>query len=472
MPKALKYELLAWEIEGLIGSGTYKSGDPLPSVRALGEQKKLSVTTVLKAYYMLEAQGLVEARSRSGFYVSRTRQHLTPEPLISTPDLDPSRLEVQQLVGMLLKDGLNPDVVPLGAAYPDPELSATEKLNRICTAISRKLGNRTGQYDMPPGCLEFREQIARHMVAAGCSLAADDIVTTFGATEAISVCLRAVCRQGDTVAVESPIGMDTLLALELLGLKALEIPTHPRDGISLEALRFAVDNNQVQACLVIPNFNNPLGSLMPDDQKRRLVKVMTERRIPVIEDDVFGDIHFERDRPSTVKSFDTDGWVMLCSSFSKSTSPGYRLGWTAPGRFLSKVSWIKYTSSSACTTLHHLAMADFMAHGGFKQHLRLVRREYGNRVSSLRRAVIRLFPKGIKVTRPLGGFLLWVEMPRSVNALDLYKRALDSGISIAPGHIFSASDRYRNFIRLNAGLWSDELEWAVKRLGRLIAEMS
>jgi len=471
MDRRLKYERLAEEIAHLIRSGTYQPGAPVPSVRTLAGQKGLSVSTVLQAYYLLEAQGLIQVRARSGFYVSLAPRMATPEPDISTPALDPAKVSVRELVTMLLQDALNPDLIPLGAAYPDPDLSEAGKLNRLMAAIARDMGNRSGRYDMPPGCEPLRVQIARRAAAGGMDLAPGDLITTCGCTEAVNICLRAVCQPGDTVALESPICMDTLQALETLGLRALEIPTHPRDGISLEALTFALDNNPVRACLVISNFNNPLGSLMPEAHKKELVEILARRGVPLIENDIFGDLGFGEQRPPAAKAFDRRGLVMLCSSFSKSLFPGFRVGWTAPGRFLSRVEWLKYTTTTATATLPQLALAEFMAGGGFQQHLRRARKAYAQRLGSIRQAVIRHFPKGIRVTRPAGGFLLWVQLPPGTDSLELYKRALASGIAITPGHLFSASDRYRDFIRLNAAQWSEEWDWAMRRLGRLTVEL-
>ena len=294
-------------------------------------------------------------------------------------------------------------------------------------SAARRMGDRAGLYMAPPGNKPLRQQIVRHAVEAGCTLDADEIVVTAGCGEAVSSCLQAVCRPGDTVAVESPICFDVFQYMENLGLKALEIPTHPRDGISLEALRFALENNSVQACIVISNFNNPLGSCIPDEHKKTLVGMLAARDIPLIENDIFGDIHFSAKRPLSAKAYDTKGLVLWCASFSKTLSPGLRVGWAAPGRFRSTVSWLKYSTSLAAATLPQVAVAQFMADGGYRQHLRRIRRLYRDRVAELRRALIRFFPPDIRVTDPSGGYLLWIELPEQIDSLALYKRALKEG---------------------------------------------
>jgi DNA-binding transcriptional MocR family regulator len=471
-PRIFKYEQIAGEIERQIETGLLRPGDRLLSVRRLSRQKELSVTTVLQAYYTLEARGLIEARPRSGFYVRTTLPTDLPEPEISSPHPDPTKVGVRDLVMMVVQaDTRRPDLVQLGAAHPNPALSATKKLNRVLTSVARRMGDESGMYDYVPGCEPLRTQIARRALTAGCSFGPDDVLITTGCTEAISLCLRAVCRPGDTVAIESPISFDALQCLEVLGLQALEIPTHPRDGISLDALRFAVAHNSVSACLVISNFNNPLGSCMPDDNKEALTALLAEREIPLIENDIFGEVYFDDRRPSVAKAYDRNGLVMLCSSFSKTLSPGYRVGWVVPGRFKEKVEWLKYTTSLASPTLSEYAIAEFMAGGSYDPHLRRIRRIYARRVASMSQAVRRFFPEETKLTRPTGGFVLWVQLPETVDSLELYQLALKEGIAITSGYLFSATQQYRNFIRLNAANWSEEAERAVARLGELIVTL-
>jgi DNA-binding transcriptional MocR family regulator len=283
--------------------------------------------------------------------------------------------------------------------------------------------------------------------------------------------LHAVCRPGDIVAIESPMYFGILQILEVHGLQALEIPTHPRDGISLEALRFAVEHTPVRAVLVVSNFSNPLGSCIPDEHKKELVDLLTRYDIPLIENDVSGEIYFGDRRPSVAKAYDHKGLVMLCSSFSKDISPGYRVGWVAPGRYKAEVDWLKFTNSIAAPTLLQMAVAEFVSNGGYDHHLRRIRREYARNMGFLAQAVTRYFPAGTRFTRPAGGFVMWVQLPETVDSLELYKLALKGNITITPGYVFSATQQFSNFIRLNAADWSYETERAIERLGDMITEL-
>ncbi|MBS3783493.1 MAG: PLP-dependent aminotransferase family protein [Anaerolineae bacterium] len=468
-----KYERIADDVDHLIACGAFKPGDRIPSVREMSRQRDVSISTVLQAYYLLEARGLIRARPRSGFYVRNDLPSDLPEPGISSPDSDPAQVSMRELISMVVHtDTQEPDLVQLGAAHPNPSLTATQELNRTMASVARRMGDASGLYDYPPGCDELRLRIARRSLTSGCSLSPDEIIITSGCSESVSLCLRAVCEPGDVVAIESPICFDGLQTLEAIGLQALEIPTHPRDGISLDALRFAIDHNDVSTCMVISNFNNPLGSCIPDENKRELVNLLTEHEIPLIENDIFGELYFGESRPSVAKAYDRAGLVMLCSSFSKSLCPAYRVGWVVPGRYYETVEWLKYTSSLAAPTLSEHAIAEFMSSGSYAPYLRRTRRAYERNVAAMSQAVRRFFPEDTKLTRPSGGFVLWVQLARSVDSLVLYKHSLEAGIAITPGYLFSATDQYRNFIRLNAANWSDEAEKAIGHLGKLIARLA
>jgi DNA-binding transcriptional MocR family regulator len=468
--KAFLYEQVAAHIADLIRQGTFRPGERIPSVRQISQQRKISITTALQAYMRLEQDGLIEARPQSGYYV-RARPPLTlPEPEISAPAPDPTHISVRELVMMVLKDTTNPDLIQLGTAIPNPELVATEKLNRIMAAIGREAGTQLKLYEMPPGCEALRIQIAQRLVAAGCNLTPADIVTTSGCQEAFMLSLRAVCRPGDTVAIESPLYFGLLQILESLDLRALEIPTHPRDGMSLSALKFAVEHNPIHACLVLPNFNNPLGSCMPDERKQELVEFLEQHEIPLIEGEESGELYFGGSRPSLCKAYDRKGLVLSCASFSTTLYPGHRVGWVVPGKFRATIEWLKFTTNIAAGTLPQLAIAQFLASGGYDHHLRSIRRIYASYVAQMSQAVMRYFPSGTRVTRPKGAYVLWVQLPEYADSLELYKQALKTGITLAPGYIFSATHQYRNFIRLNAAWWSYEAERAVQTLGELVAQ--
>lgn len=465
------YERVADRIAHLIRKGTYRPGERVPSVRSLSRQMQVSISTAVKAYFHLENMGLIEARPQSGYYVRHQPVHVVGEPEQAIVPAAPTLVSVNELVMMVVRDASNPDLVPLGLAAPNPENLPADRLNRILSQVARRNRSQGISYEFPPGCERLRIQLAQRALKAGCSLTPDQIMITSGCQEGVMLALRAVCRPGDTVAIESPIFYNLLQIIETLDLKALEIPTNPRNGISLSALRYALEHNPVHACLVIPNFNNPLGSCMPDDNKRELVRLLADHDIPLIENDVYGDLCFSNERPCAAQSFDTRGLVIHCSSFSKTLAPGYRVGWVIPGRFMERIERLKAVSNIATATLPQLAIAEFLVTGGYDQYLRKIRAIYSRQMSLMAQAVQKSFPDGTRVSSPAGGFVLWVEMPETVDSIKLYELALRAGITIAPGRIFSAAGKYSNCLRLNAAFWSRRIADAVGEIGELAKEL-
>lgn len=468
------YEQLAAEISQHIDASVLNPGDQLPSVRRMSQQKKCSVTTVLQAYALLEDRGRIEARPQSGYYV---RQQSLPEYACVEPDasaelLDPATVRNDDIVWKILQDASNPNLLQFGAALPNPEMMPIKRMNRIISNIARAGSVPLESYGPPDGLKELRTQVARRAYLTGISASSEDVVITSGCMEAIHLALRVVTRPGDLVAIETPCYFSILLQLEALGLRALEIPTHPRDGISLEALEFALENHPIRAMLIVPNYSNPLGSLMPDERKRALVELLARYEIPLIEDDIYGDLAHDGHRPVVCKSFDRNGLVMLCSSYSKDISAALRVGWIIPGRFYNRLVKMRLSTNISTTILSQMALAEYLETGGYDHHLRKIQRAYAQKVDYMSRAVLNYFPEGTRVSSPQGGYVLWVQLPGEVDALELYRQALSVGITIAPGHIFSTTQRYRSFIRLNAAYMDFKGERGIERLAGLVSHIA
>lgn len=463
------YEVVAREFAERIEQGLYRPGDRMPGVRSLSEQRGVSIATVVAAYRRLEDDGFIEARQRSGFYIRARPVRRVAEPGPSAPASRPSPVTGQELVLRLVKAANDPGIVQLGAAVPDPSFLPTRAVEHALAGAARHHRVRAAAYEFPPGVPELRRQIARRMAEAGCAVNPDEVVITNGCQEALTLALRAVTAPGDVVAIESPTFYGLLQVIDSLGLEALEIPTHPRDGISLEALELALERWPVKACVAVPNYSNPLGYCMSDERKHRLVALLSARGIPLIEDDVYGDLGFSSRRPSVCKAVARDADVLYCASFSKTLSPGLRIGWIAPGRHQERVEYLKYVANLATPTAPQLAVADLLESGRYERHLRQVRGQYARAVARMIGAVTRYFPEGTKVTQPEGGFVIWVELPGHVDSFDLARRALAEGISIAPGPIFSATQKYRNYLRFScACAWDGRAERALATLARML----
>ncbi|HKY34399.1 MAG TPA: PLP-dependent aminotransferase family protein [Polyangiaceae bacterium] len=467
------YERLAHDLGASIAKGQLRAGDRLPSVRRLARERSVSVATVLQAYFELENEGLVEVRPKSGHFVRRERGPELLEPSTPRRSSVPSEITVSAAVAALVASVRDPNVVALGSAVMAAELLPIAKLNRILSEIAREMSTAGAGYDAPPGLPTLRRQLARRAVLTGLPLREDDFVTTVGAMEALHIALRAVVRPGETIAIESPTYFGVMQLIEEMGIKALEIPMHPRTGMDLDALQAGLKGGGIKAIFSMPTVSNPLGSVMPDENKRRLMSLLEKHDVPLIEDDVYGDLLFDGSRPAPVKALDRDGRVLYVGSVSKTLAPGYRVGWIAAGRYQSTVERLKFTQSVATPTMPQMAVAEFLASGGYDRHLRKTRRLLSVQVDRTREAIARHFPAGTRVSDPRGGYVVWVELPGNVSSFSIQRRALERGISVAPGPIFSAGGRFENHLRLNAGVvWSERIERSLEVLGDIIKELS
>ena len=465
------YAELADSLQILIEQGTLRPGHRVPSVRIMSRQRDVSIATVLQAYTVLENRGYLEARPQSGYYVRPRPPSFAPEPRMAKPMAKPAYVGVNDLTAEVLEFAMKADYVPFGSACPHHSLFPTKKLARILGSVARRDPTLLGRSGMNTGFEPLTREIARRYLQAGVPISHDELLVTTGCTEALNLCLRAVTKPGDTIAIETPAYFGFLEIIQSLNLRALEIPTSSREGICLDELRDAIVANDVKAVMIMPNFQNPLGSLMPDEKKERLYDLLGEFDLPVIEDDIYGDTHFGDTRPKPLKAWDRDGRVMLCSSFGKTLAPGFHVGWTAPGRYLERVRRLKFTNTMGTPVVLQKTLAEFLRDGGYDHHLRSLRRAYHQHLHLFLRGMQKYFPEGTRYSRPQGGNFIWVEFPAKVDALRLRRDALKHKINTAPGNLFSVKDRYRHCLRISCSLpWSDAIEAALRTLGDLIKQ--
>lgn len=466
-----KYMEVADRIETQIEKKILKVGDKLLSVRALSKEQGISLSTSFQAYYYLESKGLIEARPQSGYYVKYSPEHILDMPQVSEPTDDAVPVSVDDMINNVYLDLNAKNILNFSMGAPSHSLLPTAKLNKAIVHALRSSKTSCLNYEHIQGNQELRKQIARQAFNWGGSPSEDDIVVTAGAVEALSLCVKAITKPGDAVAIESPTYFAIFQVMESHGLKVVEIPTDPVQGIDLEYLEQAIPRFDIKACLFVSNFNNPLGSCMPDDRKKHLVEMLAKKEIPLIEDDIYGELYFGKTRPKTCKTFDKKGLVLHCASFSKSLAPGYRIGWTIPGRFKEKVIRLKRMHTVSTNTLAQAAIAEFLSNGRFELHLRHLRKALHTQSLRYVQAISEHFPEDTRITRPQGGFTLWIELNKKIDSYKLHKRALKHGIGIAPGQIFSTQGRFENFFRLSYGEpWSDKIEEGIKTLGKLVRD--
>ena len=466
------YMQVAVGLEKMIEEDVLKIGDKLPSVRVLSEEYGISMGTAFQAYYHLEGKGLIEARPKSGYYVRFNHRRFPDLPEIKQPAPVSNDVSVKDMISTVYKDVTATDVINFALAVPDVKLLPVAKLNKSVVYALRNSKNSGIGYEHFQGNVELRKQIARLAFNWGGKIKPDEVIITSGCMEAIVTCLRTVTQPGDAVAVERPAYFGVYHAIESLGLKVVEIISDPCTGPDLDCLQKAIKQFPIKACLFVPNFNNPLGSCMPDENKKKLVDIITKHNIPLIEDDIYGELYFGKHRPKTCKSFDTKGLVMHCSSLSKSLAPGYRIGWILPGRFLEPVKQLKMMHTVTSPTLTQAAIAHFLSIGRYEYHLKNLRKALHTQCLRYIQGIMQYFPDDTKVSRPQGGFVLWVELNKKVNTYKLCTEALKHNISIAPGQIFSSSCNYSNCLRISYGKpWDDDVDYGLMMLGKLIKKL-
>ena len=466
------YLKIADSIENLINKEVLKIGDKLTSVRVMSKEHGVSVSTVLQAYYFLESKGLIEARPQSGYYVKYSPKYFTAEPRKSKPEEQLDSTSAEDLISEVYKNLADKEKVIFSVSVPSPELLPVSKLNKAMAEAIRTLPAGGTNYENIQGNERLRRQIAKWSIIWDGKLTDNDIVVTTGCMNALALSLMAVTEKGDNIIVESPGYFGILQMAESLGLNVIELPTDALTGIDVDVLRKTMKTTKVNAIILMSNFNNPLGCCIPNENKKEIVKLIQYYDIPLIEDDLYGDLYFSKSRPKTCKTYDDSGLVLWCSSVSKTLAPGYRVGWVAPGKFLDKVRRIKMFHEVSSATLQQEAIASFLENGRYEHHLRKLRNTLHANSLQYMRIISECFPEETRISRPQGGFLLWVEMHQSMNSYQLYKKAMEFNISIAPGRMFTLKNQFHNCMRLSYGMvWNEKVESSLRILGKLAHEM-
>ncbi|EKN3635923.1 PLP-dependent aminotransferase family protein [Yersinia enterocolitica] len=467
-----RYEQLAQQIRAQIQSKVWQAGDKLPSLRESCKQSGLSLMTVVQSYQLLESQGWIVARPQSGYYVA-SRPTQLPQPQRGKKLHLDEQVDINTFIFDVLQAGKDPAIMPFGSAFPDPSLLLQPRLSRALAGVARKISPQSSVTNLPPGNESLRRNIAQRYAASGMNVSPEEIVITAGAMESLSLSLQAVTQPGDWVVIESPAFYGALQAIERLRLKAIAITTHPQNGMDLDALEQVISQYPIKACWLMTHFQNPLGSTMSWPQKKRLVALLQQNNISLIEDDVYGELYFGAERPLPAKALDQHRQILHCSSFSKCLAPGFRVGWVAAGEHAQRVQHLQLMSTVSASVPTQLAIADYLSQGGYDTHLRRLRRMMEQRLNALRQAVVEHFPKNVKISHPSGGYFLWLELEPPFNASELYRRALAQGVSIAPGRMFTTGNQFDHCFRLNASFtWSEQSEKAIRILAMLITQLT
>lgn len=465
------YERISRRIMEQIRSGSYSIGERLPSVRQLSELFGVSINTVLQSYRQLEAEGYLEARPQSGFFVLTEGGRL-PKPRLERLPLWPTELSLSEQFLQYMEPYTRPSLVRLGVAMPAPDILPIAKVLQTLNQVARRQPLEAWDYQHPNGHAMLLHHLARRSLAYDVGLMPEGIVVTNGCMEALSLALRCVSRPGDAIAVESPTYYGTLLLLEANERRLVEIPAGEGEGLCLETLEQVLAAGQVQACLLSTNAQNPLGYTLSIERKRQLVALSEKYQIPLIENDVWGETVYDVEQSLPAKAFDRQGMVLYCNSFSKVLIPGFRIGWAAPGRFLRRFRELKHLSNIASVSAPQIVLGRLLECGFYAQHIRELRAQLRLQVETTAQLVSESFPPGTRVSRPTGGCVLWIRLPQHLDTARLFEQAMAIGIHVFPGTVFSAGGMHRNYLRLNAGNpVSPVIKAAVRDLGALVSRM-
>ncbi len=471
-PQGFRYRQVEKQIMALIDAEAIRPGDKLPSLRKLSSQLGVSIATVSQAYLELEKKGVLASRERSGFFLAPRALQMPAPASRPRPAMVPTVGTRSHLIQQVLEALGNKQLLPFGVACPAEELLPAKTLARLLNSSLRNNPARALDYAPVAGDPELRQQIALRSLEAGISVTPAEILITSGAMEGLSIALRALTKPGDNVLIQSPSYFCFLQLLENCGLRAIEIPSST-SGIDPRDVQRAIERFQISAAILVPNFNNPDGSLTGDAKKGEIVALLAAHKVPLVEDDVYGELYFGEQHPGSCKSFDNSADVIYCSSFSKTIAPGFRVGWMIPGRHYAKALELKTTTNICTAAPTQMAIAAFLRDGYFERHLRRLRSAIHNQMEALLLSLHRHFPAETRASFPDGGASVWVELPTGIDAVDLFFRAREMGIGLAPGAIFSTQEKYDNFIRLSCtGIWNQAMEEGIERLGGLVRQMN
>ncbi len=471
-PTQKLYEKVAGQILGQIQQGVLPLGKKVPSIRVFSRQLGVSLSTVIHAYQILENQNVLQSRPQSGYYVNAEAPLSDREPRKPPTPPNFSKIAIKKVdegeVPHVIAAFSDPDNAVLSWGFPSHEILPFNSLKKSLSAGFEKQGSGGQVYNFPPGNLPLRIQIARHYLECGLTLLPDELYLVNGCLDGLFISLSVLVKPGDTVAVESPIFPGILYTINSLKLKAVEIPLDPRQGMDLDVLKRAISRHKIKAVISIPNFNNPMGCLMPDANKKLLVDMLAKKDIPLIENDIYGDLYLGETRPKPAKAFDKTGNVILCSSFSKSLSAALRVGWISGGKYHPQLIAYKFMVNVCGNPATEEGLAKFMEDGLFKRHVRKLRKYLADQLPHYTRAITQYFPEGTKYSRPAGGSNLWIEFPRKVNTFRLHQEAWAQKVILWTGPLFSLSVKVDNCAVISfAHRWSEKRERALKTIGDL-----
>ena len=447
-----QYQVLAQQIAEKIHQQEFKTHQKLSSLRQFATQHAISLNTVKACYALLEAQGLIFVKEKSGYYV-KERKIVAENTVPIYPDF-PSHARTVSNLDLQIEiqeASIQPRRIHLGAIQLSPELIPMDALRR---SIQRALKHSQPEdflYSDRQGHFKLRQALSEHWAEDGLFISPESIYMTNGCMAALSVLIQTLTQEGDSIIVPMPNynGQQQLLAN--LNRKIIEIPSS-ETGIDLVRLEQIMQQSDARCCLLTANFQNPLGYCLTQKKKKKIADLAATYACTIIEDDIYAECSFSFQRPLPIQHWDQHGYVILCSSISKSLSSAYRVGWYClPERYKHLHSKLMMHTVTVNTPLQ-LGLADLIYSRAYREHLQQLRPKLRSQVQAYRDYLLQAFVGiEIKINLPEGGYSLWIQLPDQIDSMACYYFAQQHQINIVPGEVFGEDRRYQHFIRLNAG---------------------
>lgn len=445
MMKSYKYEVFTKGIEEQIRKGALRAKDRLPSVREIKERYNLSTSSVQSGFESLMIKGLIESHPRSGYFVCEMKESHISE---RKTKLSPVVRDEVFMKNMMLTSKQTSEATSFNNAVPGDLLIPQKLILRTMQEVIREKGASLLRYYPSNGLESLRKQISQRMGIYGCILNPEELIITDGALQALTIALSSVTKAGDIVAVDSPCVFSVLEVIANLGLKVIEVPVNHHNGFDLEYFQKACAENNVRALVVTPNFHNPTGIMMSDETKKELLRIAEARQVCIIENDIYSDLYFGEERPSSIKSFDHKGLVMIYSSFSKTLAPGIRLGWLYAGHYYSRAERTKFVLGRTVSPIYQELVLKLLQENRYERHLRSFRKKLHQQAVQLLGTLRKYFPQDSYFPQPQGGYSIWGQMPENIDMQKFYQYCEDHKVLFTPGDTFSLTDQYSHHFRI------------------------
>lgn len=438
------YQDLAQNIMSNIDSGEYSVGQKMPSIRMFSQQHGVSINTALNCYELLQEKGYIQSKPKSGYFVN-------------LPYVKSAVMQLPYFESKVMKtDPVQPDKQfhPFVTGQLAPELIPYKPLIRCQNSVQQRHGPKLMAYGHTSGELQLKTMLATHFTKQGFIFNSDDLVINNGALDAVRIALEVTTQPGDTVAVSSPCFNGILMLLQALGRKVLEVPSTD-EGIAMDQLEHYMSLGILQACVVTANHQNPLGNTWSLSQKKKMAELANQYQIPVIEDDLYIELVYQDVPPLPIKHWDQAGYIIWCSSVSKTLAPGFRLGWCLAGRYKEQYLLRRRVETLGVNRLSQLTLAEYIGTGQYDKHLKKLRLQLAAQIQEYRNILAANLPQSAAISLPHGGLVIWVQIP-GLDTQELSDELENREIYIRTGAEFSLREFYGDFFRVSCGWPLDE----------------